>query len=481
MVISLYTSRVILNVLGVDDYGINNVVSGFVTMFSLFTSAIAVATIRFITYALGEGNIENQKKVMATSNFLMLALTILIVFVTETAGVWFVNNKMVIPLDRLNAANWVFQFCVVNFAVTLIAMPYQSSVIAHEHMSTFAKISILDSVTKLSIALSISYSPIDKLIYYGLMIALGAIIVQFIYIYYSRKKFAECRAGFHPDKEKLKEMFGYTGWNVLGGFAAIFRDQGGNILANVFFGPVVNAARGVALQVCYTVNSFVGSFQNAVNPQITKTYAAHNYEYHNSLVLQSCKFSYLILLVFSIPVFFNATFLLEIWLGQVPEYTVLFIRIILVYILSEAIANPLLTACSATGKMKLYELSTAPITLLNIPISYILLLYGATPESILWVMVIISILTTAIKSFVLQKMTTFSVKEFFNRVIVRLALCTVVAVIVPFFFVIAAWADNIISIIICTISTVLSVLYIGCTNEERKLATQAVVNKLKRK
>ena len=266
--ISLYTSRVILNVLGIEDYGIYNVVGGFVSMFAVFTSAMCVAESRFITFELGRGDVGSLKRVFSTALFIQLILTILIVFLTESVGLWFVNNKLVIPDARLDAANWVFHFSVVSFSMSLIGIPFQSAIIAHEKMSAYAIISLIDTLTKLIVAISLYYSPIDKLLWYGMFLAVGSVLTQIIYVVYGRLTFAECRTGIRPDKLKLNEMFGFAGWNVFGGIAAIIRDQGGNMILNVFFGPAVNAARGVANQVCFTVNSFVTSFQTAINPQI---------------------------------------------------------------------------------------------------------------------------------------------------------------------------------------------------------------------
>lgn len=483
MCITLYTSRVILNELGVDDYGIYNVVGGFVGMFAIFTSALAVAVSRFITFELGAGNIESLKKVFSTSCFIMMVLTVFIVLLSLTGGYWFLNNEMVIPDDRIQAANIVFGICVFNFSAGLLALPYNSALIAHEKMSVYAYISILDAITKLVVALSIAISPIDKLIFYIILLAIGSCISQSLYIIYGVRKFAECRSGIKPDRSKLREMFGFAGWNVLGGLAAIMRDQGGNVVLNMFFGPAVNAARGIANQVCFSVNTFVTSFQTAINPPITKAYAANDKEYYSYLIFQGSRMSYFIVLLFTVPIVFNTDAILHLWLGQVPEHTTLFIQIIFVYILSEAIANPMVTACAATGKMKLFQLSTAPITLLNVPLSYLLLKAGLFPEVVVIIMSTISVINVFVKALVLRKLTGFSVRWFLVHVCLRVLVVTVVSLMIPFAMshvLPSGMVYMFISCVICVLSTMAVVYVIGCETSERKMINKYIINKIKR-
>lgn len=482
IVISLYTSRVILKVLGVEDYGIYNVVGGFVSMFAVFTSAMCVAVSRFITFELGRGYIDSLKRVFSTALFIQLVLTVLIVFLTESVGLWFVNNKLVIPDERLNAANWVFHFSVVTFSMSIIGIPFQSAIIAHEKMSAYAIISLIDTFTKLIVALSLYYSPIDKLVWYGLFLAVGSVMTQVIYVIYGRRAFVECRTGLRPDKAKLKEMFGFAGWNVLGGIAAIVRDQGGNMILNVFFGPAVNAARGIANQVCFTVNSFVTSFQTAINPQIIKQYASEDYDYLHSLIFRGSRFSAYIIFLFAIPIASNIDFILHFWLGIVPEHTNLFILLVFLFVIIEAISNPLMTAAYATGKMKRYQLIISPLICLNIPISYGLLSYIKIPELVFVVSICISLLSVYARLYILKSLVNISPWAFIKKVMIRVLFVLVLSAIIPFALS-SLTNDSLLMVlfrlIISLVITAMAVLIIGCDKAERTYLTNVVMKKMK--
>ena len=480
IIISLYTSRVILNELGVDDYGIYNVVGGFVSMFAVFTSALAVAISRFITFEIGRDDPKSLKSVFSTALFIQLALTILILILTESLGLWFLNNKLVIPFERLSAANWVFQFSVVSFCFSIVGIPFQSAIIAHERISAYALMALIDSITKLSAALSIHFSPIDKLIWYGLIMVIGSVATQLLYVIYARRNFRECKSGIRPDKLKVKEMFGFASWNMLGGLAAIVRDQGGNIVLNMFFGPAVNAARGIANQVCLTVNSFVTNFQTAINPQIIKSYASSDKEYLQSLIFRSSKYSAFIILLFAVPLASNIQYVLRMWLGIVPEHTALFVQLVFLFIVFEAISNSLLTTAVATGEMKLYQLIIAPLTILNIPISCTLLYVFKYPELVFVVSIFISFISIFARLWVLKSLINMCV--FTTKVILRVVLVVVVAPIIPFMLA-ACTEDTLILVIlrlfVALIITMLVVLYVGCEKYERQYVYNLVVLKLK--
>lgn len=341
MVISLYTSRVILNALGVNDFGIYNVVGGVVAMFSILSGSLSSAISRFITFELGKGDEENLKKVFSASVTIQLVLSAIIVVLIEAVGVWFLNAKMSIPANRIYAANWVLQFSVITFVINLISVPYNSTIIAHERMSAFAYISILEGVGKLAIAFLIMVSPIDRLIFYAILMCAIAVTIRFVYGYYCKKHFVECNYHFRWDKKLLKNMFGFAGWNFIGASSALLRDQGGNIILNLFFGPTVNAARGIANQVNNAITGFVTNFMTALNPQITKSYASGDRDYMMSLIFQGARLSYYMLLFLSLPVLVNTHYILVIWLKLIPEHAVTFVQLILIFALSESISNPL--------------------------------------------------------------------------------------------------------------------------------------------
>lgn len=292
MVVSLYTSRVVLNALGVEDFGIYNVVGGVVAMFSMLSGSLSAAITRFITYELGTGNQENLKKIFSSAVTIQLWLAILIIFLAEAVGVWFLNVKMNIPEIRMTAANWVFQFSVLTFAVNLISVPYNASIIAHERMSAFAYISILEAIGKLAIAFLVVVSSIDRLVFYAILMCVVALIVRLAYGFYCKRHFDECTYHFIFDKDLLKRMFGFAGWNFIGAASSILRDQGGNIIINLFAGPTVNAARGIAFQVNNAIHGFVSNFMTALNPQITKSYASGNSDYMMILICQGARLSF---------------------------------------------------------------------------------------------------------------------------------------------------------------------------------------------
>ena len=337
MVVGLYTSRVILRTLGVEDYGIYNVVGGVVAMFSVLSGSLSAAISRFITFELGRNDIEKLKRVFSSAVTIQIGLSLIIVLLAETVGLWFLNNKMVIPESRLVAANWVYQFSIFTFAINLISVPYNAAIIAHEKMSAFAYISILEVIGKLIVAFTIAIAPIDKLVYYGLLIMLIAVIIRMVYGHYCKRHFVECTYRFVIDKSLLQQMFGFAGWNFIGASSAVLRDQGGNVVINLFCGPTVNAAQGIAMQVSNAIQGFVSNFMTALKPQITKSYAVGDHSYMRSLIFQGARLSFYILLILSLPVIINAQYILSLWLGTIPEHTVTFVQLVLIFILYQLV------------------------------------------------------------------------------------------------------------------------------------------------
>ena len=322
MIVSLYTSRVVLNTLGIEDYGIYNVVGGVVAMFSVISGSLSAAITRFITFELGVGNKESLNKVFSSSVTIQIGLALIIVILAEVVGVWFLNVKMNIPDERMVAANWVFQFSLLTFAISLISVPYNACIIAHEKMSAFAYISIFEAAGKLGVAFLIAVSPIDRLIFYAILICCIAIIIRLVYGIYCKRNFEECSYHFIYDGYLLKRMFGFAGWNFLGAASWVLSNHGGNIVINLFCGPAVNAARGIATRVTSAVQGFSQNFMTALNPQITKSYASGDWQYMMTLIYQGARLSFYMLLLISLPVLLNTHYLLEIWLKVVPEHAV---------------------------------------------------------------------------------------------------------------------------------------------------------------
>ena len=329
MLVSLYTSRVVLATLGVEDFGIYNVVGGVITMFSFFNGAMSSSTQRYITFELGRGDFDQLQKVFQTSVNIHLLVALLILFLGETIGLWFFYEKMVIPASRMTAAFWVYQFSIITMMVMIVSVPYNAAIIAHEKMSIFAYISILEVLLKLGIVYLLYLTRSDKLIMYAALLCATQLLIRIVYGHYCSCHFKEVRYYWGWDLKLFKEMLYFGGWNLWGGFATVLFSQGINILLNMFFGPFVNAARGIAVQVQGAVTQFSTNFQTALNPQITKSYALGDFTYMHSLIFRSSKFTFLLLAVISFPILLETEMILQLWLNMVPAYTVVFVRLML--------------------------------------------------------------------------------------------------------------------------------------------------------
>lgn len=322
MGISLYTSRIVLEQLGIVDYGIYNVVGGVVAMFGFINASMAASTQRYLTFDLGRKDLEHLNITFNTSLHIHVIIALVVVSIGEIGGVWFMYNKMQIPPDRMTAAFWVFQFSLASMIVTFINVPYNALIIAYEKMSAFAYISILEVVMKLGIAFLLMASPIDRLIYFAILNFVSSIIVRIIYTIYCSRNFAAVKLRRLFNKSLFKEMSGFAGWSLFGQLAAIGFTQGLNVLLNMFFGPAVNAARGVAVQVQGAVSQFSMNFQTAINPQITKSYAQQDFGNMHMLVCRSSKFTYFLLFALTLPILLETPYILNLWLKEVPDYTV---------------------------------------------------------------------------------------------------------------------------------------------------------------
>lgn len=477
MAVSLYTSRIVLNALGVEDFGIYNVVGGVVTMFSMLSGSLSSAITRFITYELGVGNQENLKKIFSSAVTIQIGLAILIVLLAEAVGVWFLNIKMNIPEARMVAANWVFQFSILTFAINLISVPYNASIIAHERMSAFAYISILEAMGKLAIAYLIMVSPMDRLVFYAILMCTVALIVRFVYGIYCKRHFEECTYRFIFDKDLLKRMFGFAGWNFIGATSSVLRDQGGNVVINLFCGPAANAARGIAFQVNNAINGFVTNFITALNPQITKSYATGDHDYMMTLIFQGARLSFYMLLLLSLPVLINTHYILGLWLKTVPEHAVLFVQLVLVFAMSESISQPLITAMLATGKIRTYQLVVGGLQMMNLPVSYILLRMGMFPETVLVVAITISQCCLAARLIMLRDMIGLSIRKYMKKVYLNVLTVTVITAIIPSLLTIQLEETLLDFVLLCLTSLICTgivIYYIGCNKAER----QFILNKL---
>lgn len=484
MAVSLYTSRVVLESLGVVDYGVYDVVGGFVAMFSLLSGALSTAISRFITFELGRNKEEKLSSVFSTSVTIQLLLALIVFVLAEIIGIWFLNTYMVIPEDRLTAANYVYQFSVCTFCVQLISVPYNAAIIAHEKMQAFAFIGILDAFGRLLVALLIVYSPVDRLIFYGLLLLCLQIIIRLIYGIYCNRTFKECKYHFFVDKVLMREMFSFAGWTFIGSSAVHLRDQGGNILINLFFGPTLNAARGIAVQANNAVQQFVSNFMTALYPQITKSYASGDYEFMLKLVFQGSRFSFYILLFLSLPIIFNTDFVLGLWLKDVPEHTSLFVKLFLILALSDTLSNTVIAAQSATGKIRNYQLVVGGVLLLNLPIVYVLFRLGFPAELSVVVSIVISQLCLFVRLYMFSLSVRVSIHFFLKRVYLNVLLVTFVSIVPTYLVSIFCISYEVLSFFLITlvsiISTIFAIAYVGCTNAERSLILALINNFFKR-
>ncbi len=470
MLISLYTSRVILQTLGVEDYGIYNVVGGVVTMFSILSGSLSAAISRFITYELGKGDIKKLTTIFSSAINIQIGLSLIVILLAESIGFWFLNVKMNIPADRMYASNWVFQLSILTFVLGLISVPYTAVIVAHEKMSAFAYIGILETSAKLVVVYLLMLFPYDKLIFFAMLMAITAFIIRFIYGYYCKKHFEECGYQLIYDHTIFKKMFSFASWNFIGASSALLRDTGGNIIINLFCGPAVNAARGIAMQVNSAVSGFSNNFMTAINPQITKSYATGDHSYMMILIYQGARLSFYLLLLLSLPIIINTHYILTIWLKQVPEHTVFFVRLVLIFSMCESISSPLVTTMLATGNIRNYQIIVGGLQMLNLPISYILLRMGCIPESILIVAIIISQCCLAARLIMLRKMIGVSILTYLKKVYLNAIRVTLLSALIPvlaFYYLNESFTNFIFVTILSFLSTLLVLFYVGCTSKER--------------
>ncbi|MBR6520974.1 MAG: lipopolysaccharide biosynthesis protein [Paludibacteraceae bacterium] len=472
MLISFFTAGITLNALGVDDYGINNVVGGLVSMFSLLSNSLTSATGRFITFSLGKGDFDEQKRVFSTAVNIHVILAIVVVLAIETVGVWFLNNRMNIPPDRLYAANWVLQCSTISFAISLFSVPYNSLIYAYERMSAFAWFTIYDAITKLIIIASIYYYGGDKLILLAIISLIPGVIKQVIYWIYCRRHFPESEYHFIWDKTMFKDMFSFSFWNFIGGTAGLLKDQGVNILINLFTAPAVNAARGIAMQLNGMIGQFSGSFMGAFMPQVTKYYASGDLTEMHKLMFRGTRFSYYIFMFIAIPLFFEVETVLQVWLGQVPEHTVLFTRLALLLSLLEMWSSVLITAQNATGRIRNYQLVVGTILLLNFPLSYLMLYLGFMPEITLVVALVVGVACLIARLCFLRKTILLPVGDYLYQVVFNTAFVTLLSSVLPYLcsqFITNVWFNFFGVCIVSVISSLVVIYFVGCNRLERQL------------
>ena len=474
MIISLYTSRVVLQTLGISDYGVDNVVGGFVSLFAILTNSLSSAISRYVTIEIGRHDIKRANNVFCVSVNLLLLMAIIVFIVSELFGIWFINCHLNVPSSRLSAARWVFHFSLLSFVVGLISIPYNALVIAHERMSAFAFIGIVEAMFKLFSIYIISIISFDKLILWAAIQTLSSLLIRFIYGAYCSKQFRECHYHLFMQASIFKEMGSFAGWNFIGEAAGILRNQGVNVLLNLYFGPVINAANGIAMQVNGMVSQFSGNFLTAVNPQIIKRYAEDNLDSSYSLVVKSAKFSFFLMLIITSPLLCETNFFLTLWLEKFPKVAVLFVQLLLVLSLIEILSYPIITLQRATGVVRNYQIVSGSIHLLNFPISWLFLLEGFPAYSVYCIAIFLAIINTFARLYMLHRIVPISMSTFYLKVLLRVLLVSAISYTLISNLTFSHFVNIFLSVVFCG-----SACYvIGLDKNEKCMLVEFIVSKL---
>lgn len=475
MGVSLFTSRIVLRELGVSDYGIYSLVGGIVALFGFFNAAMSSATQRYLSFDIGKGDQKKLRKTFSATLTIHVGIALLVLILAETIGLWYVNYKMVFPPERNFAVNVVYQFSVFSFLLGIIQVPYNALIIARERMNVYAYVSIMEVILKLFIVFMLVYFGSDKLITYAILTFVVSFIIRVIYQVYCRKHFKESKYKFEYDKEYYRELMSYSGWSLFGNIAAVARGQGINVVLNVFFGTVVNAAYGITLTVQGAVQSFVTNFQVAVNPQIIKNYAKGDLNAMQLLIFRSSKLSFFLLFILSFPIILNTEYILNLWLTVVPEHTVIFIQLAFVYLMIDSVSYSLIIAVQATGKIKKYQMILGTFIFLNLPIAYLVLRLGGSPESVYYVLISVTFLTLVFRMFFVKNLLGFKPLVFVKNVILPISFTVILVIavqqILKYLFIDTQalnFAEFLVQSVLYVLMAGLGILFIGIKPNERK-------------
>ncbi len=483
MLVGLYTSRVVLQVLGVEDFGLYNVIGGIISLFTVLNAALVNTTSRFITVSLAKGDAQDTRQIFNMSFLLHFFVGILIVVLGETVGLWYLHIKLVIPEGRELAAEWLYQFTIISAFLATLNVPYNATIIAHEKINVYAIVQIIDVALRLVIVLLIKVAPFDKLIFYALLILLVTVLNFAINYIYCHRKFEEVKFLFYWSWKTFREILKFIGWALVGNFSNMFYTQGINLMLNAFCGPAVNAARGIAVQVQGVVAQMANNVQTAINPQIIKSYAVNDKDRMYNLIIASSRLCFYLLFVISLPIFIETEFLLQLWLGTVPEHTVNFVRIILMCVLLDAFVNPMFTANLASGKLALYHGPLALLMYVFMFITYFSIKISRIPESVFISYFVACLIGYVMRIFMLNKQVGLKPLHYVKRVLSPVALVVCISLIAPItvhYFINSGWIDFLVTSFVAVISVIVTVYYWGVTPGEREFASSFVRNKIQR-
>lgn len=469
MGISLYTSRLVLNTLGFEDYGIYNIVGGVIVLFGFISSALTGATRRFLNFSLGKHDELEAKSTFSTCFSIHVLIAILIFILGETIGLWFLNTSLNIPENRLYAANWVYQFSIVSTCIGIIGIPFDSTIVAYEKMSIYAYISIVEGILKLLTVFLLIDSPFDKLIYYACLILCISILISGFKWVYCIKRFSICLIRLNFEGKAFKEILSFSGWSLFGQIAYIGSTTGLNMIINIFFGVILNAAMGIAQQVNSAIYNFVSNFQVAFNPQLVQSYSSGDMEAHRRLISRSSRLSYYLLFIIALPILVNTNFILQIWLTDVPDKTTIFTQLIIIFSLIEAIGAPLWMSMQAIGRIKIYQIIISSINILNLPFAYLSLKYQSSAESIFYIKIVLGIIMYIFRILYVLPKIQYSIVKYIRGVLFPSLSVTIISGLGV--YIVSLYTVELYKFIFTTITSilfcVLAIYFIGINKEER--------------
>lgn len=484
MCINLYTSRVVLQALGVEDYGIFYVVWGLVYILNFVNNSMTASTQRFLTFELGTGNKQRLHEVFITSVHIHFIVSLFLIVFSETGGIWFLTEKMVIPDGRQTAALWCFQLSMVTAVAEVMSCPYQSVIIAHEKMSAFAYISILDAFLKLAIVGMLLLSGYDRLIVYAILYTAEKLLIRMVYNLYCTRHFEESRYRWFHEKTLFRKMSSFAGWSMLENLAYVLYTQGLNMLLNVFFGPIANAAQAAANQAQNAIGQFSRNFQMAINPQITKSYASEQLKEMHLLIFRGSRLTFCLLLILCLPLMVEAPMVLGLWLKDVPEGTAGFLRLLLVVLIVQQMSSPLIAAISATGDIKKYQIVTGGLMVTVVPVAYLVLKMGGVPWSVFAVYLLIAVIANIATLFIVLPKISMSLKDYTGNVLTPCTLVFALSLIVPVVMKLAAVPGTLFSLLTIgatVVCTGLLCYFIGLDKEMRVLVKEKTMSKFRGK
>ena len=480
LVVSLYTSRVTLQVLGVDDFGVYNIVGGVVVLFAFLSRFLTSACNRFFSVAVGKGDVADVQKNFSTALVAHVLLIIIVLILLETIGLWFVIHKIKLPLERQQAALWVYQFATLSVCLNIIRIPFNGSVVAHEKMDFYAYTSVVEGIIKLIIVWLLLLIPYDKLITYSILMILSVLIINAWYIWYCEKSFEGNKILFKIDKLVFKEMLSFSGWNTFVGVADIGWQQGTNVILNMFHGVTLNTAMGITNSIRTVVYSFVSNLQTAANPQIIKQYNNGEFSKFESLVYAISKYSFILMLFFSIPLIINMEFVLKIWLGVVPDHAVQFAILILIFGITDTLSGPLWVSVQANGKIKVFSIVYSLILLLNLPVTYLLFMNQMAPESMLVGRIVINVVAVLWELLFVRYLIKINVEQYVFHVLMPIIVVSIISIFITYgascHF--TCWTKLFVSIISSSLTIIISSYVFALTKKEKDMLRQVIKNKL---